>query len=162
MRISDKRFDLRRVTEAAVAAQILNQYTDLFPGWESSPEQNARIAQKLAAHGVIMAAFREDEVICFMGGYANDLTNRKAFCSFLAVKPNLGLLSGYVVLKTAMAFGHYAKEQGMERMAIEVEDINTHARQLYEKAGFQYTGRASDHSQYMEILLDDFLKIERK
>ena len=104
-------------------------------------------AKKLFSQSEILTLRKEADIIGISAFYANDKGGR-AFLSFFAVEKRLeGRGWGKKLL-------HYSEERaialGMNKMRLEVSDINQNAIGFYRKMGYAVCGRASEHSYFME------------
>lgn len=151
MKISDRKFWTQMESDPEVAAAVIMEFQSYFP--ESFPTEEAvrAYAKRQLTYGHMCTAYRYGEPLGFISGYANDTTDKVAYVTLVAVKPNLGLMKGYVLIKLLDIATQYGLDKGMEMARLEVRDSNTHAMELYRKLGFKEVGRASDHSVYMEM-----------
>lgn len=161
MQISDRKFVVQQETDPETAINVVMPFRSYFPEVFPTEETVREYIPHLLKNGSIFAAYRRGEPLGFITGYTNDHVNKRAYVTIIAVKQGLGLLNGYVMLKLLDAATQFGLDQGMEYARLEVYDDNTHAAEIYRKLGFQETGRASDHSVYMEMRLDDCRKAMR-
>ena len=98
-------------------------------------------AQKLQTHGIVYALKSEHMIHAFIAFYANDQIGKCAYLAQLAVKPyGLNKGYGYTMIKLAM---NRSKQNGMQRIKLEVFNENKHAIDFYIRQGFDFQGDPS-------------------
>lgn len=104
-------------------------------------------SQKLMDCAELLILRGKEDIVGISAFYANNLQDRTAYLSFIAIMPDIvGLGLGRKLLdeseKRAMALG-------MGKMELEVLKNNLHAIDFYKKMGYTDYGKSSDHSKYM-------------
>lgn len=116
------------------------------PLWMALPDFEGYI-RKVAERAETYALFKSDDLIGAVSLYVNDVSQKQAYITQLAIhEEHRGLGYGKVLLEGSCSI---ARSKGMERIALEVLKGNASARALYEKSGFAYTGEGSSASYLM-------------
>lgn len=97
-------------------------------------------AKKMHENGRVVCEIFENRYRGIIAGYTNDFENKQSFVSLLAVKSDLGLAAGKVIGRLLRFSVNESDRLGLEKIVIEVDEGNVHARKLYEKLKFTYTG----------------------
>lgn len=132
--------------DSAELAGILHTFDGLFsPPISEKPGGVESFADKLGRFGVVLVASGPTGPAGFAAIYANDLTTREAFMTFLAVLPeSQGAGLGARLVEESCAV---ARDAGMHTMRLQVRDDNLSAIRLYQRLGFEWAG-AADGSHY--------------
>ena len=105
--------------------------------------------------GHMLAAYLGDEPAGYICFYCNDQVTKVGFVSAIVVG-NYGLVNGRVFLELAKKAIEIGTKDGMSKIKVQVDSNNTHARRLYEKLGFSYTGEENENGLYMIIDISSF------
>ena len=107
---------------------------------------------KLVTHAEVLIVTHDGNDIGYIAFYANDEAQRYAFLSAVAVKPDYhGRGIGASLLCQAMA---RAKDKGMERMRLEVRQLNHAAVSLYRKFEFNEVDRSAESERSGWLIME--------
>jgi len=110
-----------------------------------------KYARKLAENAIVFSICMEDKVLGFAACYCNDKLNKQAYLAQIAVNDAYRRLNlGSCLMKLCI---ETARQKGMEKLILEVDDDNVAAQNLYAKYEFIKTGKASGTSHYFERIL---------
>ncbi len=115
------------------------------------PQYEALLA-KIHAYGDFVAAYQNGPV-GYAALYANDMENRTAYFTLLAVSPHcqkMGIGEGLMQAGLKLA-----RSRGMRAAKLEVKKDNSGAIRLYERLGFVRLCDAGEDSIYMIIHFDE-------
>ncbi len=135
----------RSICEFTEAVRVLERY--ICPPLSSAGVNIEEYAKKLFSQSEILMLQKEADIIGISAFYANDKRGR-AYLSFFAVEKHL---EGRGFGKKLLRFSEErAKALGMNKMCLEVSDLNQNAIGFYRKMGYAISKRASEHSCFME------------
>ncbi len=147
----NKNIVVREIDNLDTAVEVINRHSDCqYIRLGDEPDSVEKFAKKQLEYGHFLAEYIDEEPVGYVCFYANDQINKRAYVTALVVS-GTGLLQGrlfYNLIEKAIIIGINA---GMTSLKVEVDKLNTHARRLYEKMGFEYTGEENERSIYMLI-----------
>lgn len=148
-----KQYELIEYHDSEQIYEVLKEFNDFFvPKVKETDEELLAYSVKLAQLSHFVVALDKGRVIAFTDYYANDLETKIAFGTLIAIRPeyhDMGLFGQIALGQLFEYLKKQVKSEGYMKMRLEVYTSNTHARQLYEKAGAVYEKPASDKSIYM-------------
>lgn len=109
-----------------------------------------KYASKLNNNGFLFSACKEENVVGFICGYANDIVTKKAYISFLYIEQNNGLQNAIILNKLFKKTSDYLHKQGMKTIRAEVQNRNSYAINIYNSLGFKKVEDASESSFFIE------------
>lgn len=142
----------RKIKSLEEMEKLLNEYDGSAVRTISSRTGDLRAyAGKLFQYAENFALYDGETAhteVGFASFYGNDAKSRTVYLTIIAVRPAFrGRGFGTAVLNYLETFG---KENGMDRIKLEVDKENTGAIRFYGKNGFQITEEASGESFFME------------
>ncbi len=139
--------ELVKLSDKNSVLNALNEFLPLFPHLCEKVEIN-EYAKKLSSYANFYLAKENGENIGVLAFYANDTQNRMAYISLIGVKNSLqGKGYGKWLLENCVKM---AKENKMEKIALEVDDDNQNAIMFYERNGFDFANKTQNNSQIMQ------------
>ena len=104
--------------------------------------------EKLAKNAEVIIIRSEQSIIGFLAAYMNNTTEKIAYISLIGVTSSfMGKGIGSKLFDCCV---NMAKEKGMTKLRLEVDNDNISAIKFYEKHGMKFISDASDFSIYME------------
>lgn len=114
---------------------FLRQIDSFFPIPLSRKQNLENLGDKLLVNGVVIGAYYKGRIIGMVGGYTNDLQNKRAYISVLCVLPEF---QGKSIAKTLIAkFVQECSAEGMKSIFLYTHKTNIAAQRLYKKLGFK-------------------------
>ena len=120
---------------------------NLFPSLSQRNINVEQYSQKLYKYGKVWCHYDQGIPISIIAGYFNDMQERTAYLSILAVNENYR--GRHLASSLLSEFEEYALNAGMEKIKLEVRKYNSIAQVLYHKFDYVITENASDSSYYM-------------
>ena len=125
----------------------LCEFLPLFPHLTEKVEIN-EYAQKLSGYANFYVAKENEENIGVLVFYANDIKTKTAFISLIGVKDAWqGKGLGKWLLEVCI---QNAKQQKMQKIALEVDNDNPNATEFYKRNGFVFVKKTENNSQIMQ------------
>ncbi|MDO5558716.1 MAG: GNAT family N-acetyltransferase [Oscillospiraceae bacterium] len=132
--------------------KILEIFTPCLKSLSSGEVNKRNFAQKLSSFGNVFVI--TDDTGCmfaFSAFYCNDIINKKAFLSLIAVKPEFTRMGlGNMMLDFV---SEYVKKSGMTSLFLEVRKTNSSAVKFYKNQDFEFIDDESEYSYYMRKIL---------
>ena len=108
-------------------------------------------ARKLADNAVVYIVSSEENIAGFAACYCNETMTKQAFMAQLVVHDSYrGLNIGGMLVELCI---EKSRQEGMEKIILEVDDNNVPAINLYKKYGFTNPQEASEFSHFWEKIL---------
>jgi len=126
---------------------LVKTFKPYLPSLASGQVDCDALVEKYIRYGAVLELQATPLPAGFAALYCNDLQTGRAYLSTLVLLPEYrdrGL--GKYLLRTALDYAHQRQMQWME---LEVRKDNTNALRFYQKNGFAFTGRETDHSFFM-------------
>ena len=139
---------ISRISNKEEVLNLLVEFEDIFPRLKNKVPDMDSWAEKLSRYASVYAGIDEGKTFGILVMYANNTETKKGYISLVGVfEEHRGKRFGKFLLNAAE---QVAKENGMNKMGLEVDDYNTHAQEFYRLNGYKYCGQASESSRYME------------
>lgn len=127
---------------------VLEEFAPVFPKLPDKISNFAEWAKKLSKNAMTYVGVENGKRFGMFVMYANDAETKKGYISLVGVfEEYRGRRFGKFLLNVAE---QVAKENGMNKIGLEVDDYNTHAQEFYRLNGYKHCGQASESSRYME------------
>jgi len=142
-------FKIETLTDWNEIKQVLLLFDTSFPRSLSDRIGDFEdYARKLAENAVVYIISLEDNIIGFAACYCNEILTKQAYLAQIAVHDAYrGLHIGGELLELCI---ESARQKGMKKLILEVDDDNIAAHRLYEKYKFYQSQKASDGSHFFE------------
>lgn len=138
---------IRHIMDYEKVLNILEYYKNDLPPLNSKTSDLKQMARKLVNNAIILSCESEGKSIGFTAFYANNITDREAYISLIAVDKNYRKTGiGSVLLDFIF---DDLKKHGLNIVRLEVYKNNNVGITFYEKNGFTYLCDAHENSQYM-------------
>ena len=142
-----------RIEEPKKLEQILTGYLEELPHFLEKIDSLESYAQKVLKYGYVYILKAEEKTKGFIIFYANDLIEKKAYVSLIAVskefrRQNVG--TGLLAICEEVS-----KENGMQGIRLEVDKDNFGGQKFYESLGFCIGKEIGEDSFYMEKVYRD-------
>ena len=138
---------IRHIKDYENALNLLEYYKNDLPPLNSKTTDLKQMAIKLVNNAIILSCEIEGKSIGFTAFYANNITDREAYISLIAVDQNYRKTGiGSVLLDFIF---DDLKKHGLNIVRLEVYKNNNVGITFYEKNGFTYLCDAHENSQYM-------------
>lgn len=144
--------EVRIITDDVTKLKIMKEMECAFRNQDSS-RHTREFYIKICENAEFLAAFCGDLPCGYVAMYANDYNKHDGYVTSIAVSPDYQKCGvGQALLDKAI---HIARQLGMKRIRLEVEDSNGAAIHFYKKNSFIFEKRASSNTSYMirEILV---------
>lgn len=152
---------VEEIKELEKAVELMKCFADSpFITYTDSDENIISFAKKQLQYGHVLAVFEGNEAVGYICFYANDQITKTAFITSM-VLGGLGLAKGRLFFKLLEKTALICIKNRMTYAKIQVDRDNDHARKVYEKLGFVYTGEEDELGLYMLIVIEDFLNLMR-
>lgn len=137
---------IRCLSELPEKAEVIAACDSAFANPVTARKNYPELLGKIHSFGLFFAACT-DEPVGYIAMYANDNRSRTAFITLVAVKPGCqGMgIAGHLMERALSA----ARENGMEKVRLEVKKGNNPAISLYQKYGFLPDGQETEHTIFM-------------
>lgn len=129
---------------------FINSVEKCFPTPISQKTDISAFTTKILDKAVVLQAVMNDEIVGLSSFYANDIENRKAYWTFLAVTPscmNMGIGSRLLTKMLSIL-----RNMKMVSVELTTESNNVAARSLYEKFGFRLAEEKDEKVKYVYYL----------
>jgi ribosomal protein S18 acetylase RimI-like enzyme len=144
--------EYRLLTDAQEKRTVIEACDGAFANPVSERPQYETLLAKIHAYGDFLAAY-DCQPVGYVAMYANDMENRTAYVTLLAVRPGCqGLGIGEGLMRAGLTL---AKSRGMKAAKLDVKKENQKAIRLYERLGFVLLGDAKQDSVYMMNHFDE-------
>jgi hypothetical protein len=138
------------------AVSIIKKFEgNKFITFEKDEESVEAYAKKQLEAGHMLVGYLGDEPAGYVCFYSNDQVTRVCFVSSIVIG-EYGLANGRIFLELVKKAIDIGVKDGMKSIKVQVDGGNKHARRLYEKLGFMYTGEEDENGLYMVIDVSDF------
>ncbi len=142
---------VEELTDLDRTVDIIRKFADSpFITFTDSDENIKSFAKKQLEYGHVLAVFDGADPLGYVCFYSNDHITKTAFVSAI-VLGGTGLEKGKLFFKLIEKAIVMGINEGMTSLKIQVNKDNIHARRLYEKMGFEYTGEENELGLYMLI-----------
>lgn len=144
---------LHNIIEQEEVEKLLNNFSNSLDSLKQGTEYIRNMACKFVNYGNVIA-YKEDNIyIGFVAFYANDICNKVAYISMIAVNSEYrGNNVGSLLIKECCDM---SSKNGMIKVQLEVRNDNDIAIHVYKKNGFEYYKDASKNSIYMIKIIGD-------
>ena len=139
---------IKKIVDVDEITDILSRFTSVLYSLSSGQVKVSEFSNKISSHGAVLGVFLDNDIVAFAAFYCNDLVERVAYLSMLAVDPrHQGCGYGRILLDHVQS---YSKTQQMRHLALEVRKKNRSAIEFYQKNGFDFINKESDVSFFMK------------
>ena len=140
--------DIKIINKLSDIKKIIEEYDNIFdPSISDIVGDLDKYSTKLYKNALFIAVFYQNKVVGFASFYCNDVVNKIAYLSQIAVKKEY---RGIGVSDMIISFVEKeCIERKMQYLKLEVYNSNTNAINFYLKHGFKFTENASNKSKYM-------------
>lgn len=141
---------VRKLSDLEKMFELISEYGQyLTPTLQERNTDIQAYAEKIFCNGVFYyITNHKNKIMGILAAYMNDVENRNAYLTFLAIKDGYrGMGAGRKLL---CVVEDDAKKSGMTSMRLEVRKNNVDAINFYKAYGYFYLNNASETSFYME------------
>lgn len=142
---------VRQINNAELILKSIKQCDNVFEESIVSRIDFTSLFHKICEYSIFLVAYVDEEIAGYLAFYANDLINKVAFITLLAVKSKYQ--NKHIGKKLIEMCELYAKNNGMLQIKLEVLNQNNNAIRFYKRNGYIFEGICSDNSQYMKKFL---------
>lgn len=133
---------------------ILSSFSERLKDERVESEESRRdYAEKIAKLARFVVAYLGNDAVGCFAAYMNDKENGCIYCTYLAIKDDIGALSGLVLVKMFSYGMVLAKKLNLSKFRLEVDKNNHKAVRCYKELGYEYVSDSADNRMYMEISL---------
>ena len=125
----------------------LARFADTLPSLSKGEAARQAFAEKFCQYATVVELRNADKIVAFAAFYCNDLQNKCAYLSMIAVLPEArGCGWGKLLLNQVCKM---CREAGMSKLQLEVSRHNEVAKSLYKAMGFLSAGTETPTSVYL-------------
>lgn len=130
--------------------RLIYQFDKFFIKHVTEKENFSSTLDKIINHGIVICAMQKEKIIGYCAFYMNDFVSKTIYISLLVVDEALqGKSVGTNIIEYIKKLG---KINGFKKIRLEVDLNNKKGIRFYHNNNFIVAGKASDESNYMELL----------
>ena len=143
----DENLIVEEIVKSCDILKILDEFTFSLKSLQDGIELKKSLSKKLAEKGKVIVVRKSLETIGFAGFYCNDLSEKKAFLSLIAVKSDYRKMGiGKLLINNVQK---YCISSGMNSLFLEVRKDNQSAMKFYSGIGFELTKTQQKKDSYL-------------
>lgn len=136
------------ITEYAEIINYINEFLPIFPHLTEKVESIDSFCEKLSKFANFYVGVKDKTVFGIAVFYSNDKENKNGYITLIGLKPEYrGTGLGVRLLEKCE---NTAKQDGMNRMLLEVDNDNASAISFYKKNGYAEKELTQRSSMYMQ------------
>ncbi len=137
-----------KITEYGEIEKYINEFLPVFPHLTEKVESIEVFCEKLSRYANFYIGLKGGEVFGIAVFYSNDMQSKNGYITLIGLKPEYrGMGLGVLLLEKCE---QTAKQDGMKKMLLEVDNDNSAAISFYKKNGYNQKELTQRSSMYMQ------------